>query len=200
MLAKQIALKQPAAAHAVSLALSQIGLRKLITDESFELIRQLEAESDASTRWHAIYSLVRGGDSAMLFRHFDVIKDYLTDLGSPECRMFAASALGNIHNNDAATMLLTAARGETEWRVRVNLFNALARQPYYMSGVLDLAKKAILESRFRNAARVVRIVQPGAHQLRRQAAARSNHCNGHRCTIRYSLYPVARSHGHVCAA
>lgn len=133
-------------ARSVSLGLSQLGLRKLMTDEAIGLLHILDGEADPATRWHAIYSLVRGGDSAMLARHLDVIKEYLSDVGSPECRMFAATALGNIHNTEVAQVLLAAARGETEWRVQVNLLNAIARLPFYPSGLLDLAKKAVAES------------------------------------------------------
>lgn len=136
----------PALARRSSLALLELGLRKLLNDDAVELIKALENDADPATRWQAIYSLVRGSDSGLVARHLDVIKVFLSEVGSPESRMFAAAALGNAHNSEALGMLVSAARSETEWRVRVNIFNALSRGKYFSSGMYDVIKKAVLES------------------------------------------------------
>jgi cyclophilin family peptidyl-prolyl cis-trans isomerase/HEAT repeat protein len=136
----------PALERRISFALIELGMRKLLNEDAVGLVKTLENSSDATTRWQAIYSFVRTGDSALAASHLDIIKTYLNDLGSPECRMFAAAALGAIHNAESASILVNTARSETEWRVRVNIFNALAREKYFSSGMFDVIKKAVLES------------------------------------------------------
>ncbi|HYM20831.1 MAG TPA: peptidylprolyl isomerase [Candidatus Kapabacteria bacterium] len=141
-------LARVATAHpsAAGLIIMELGLRKLVTDDECRIIKSLENDSDPNTRWHAIYGLARVTDTAFIAKNTDIIKDYLGDLGSPECRMFAATALGNLHTNESSQILLSASRSETEWRVRVNLFNGLAKQQYFSSGILDVVRKAVLES------------------------------------------------------
>jgi len=60
--------------------------------------------------------------------------------------MFAATALGKIHNEEAGKILIDAARSETEWRVQVNIFNAIGKLPRYSSAIHAVLKKAVSES------------------------------------------------------
>jgi cyclophilin family peptidyl-prolyl cis-trans isomerase len=131
---------------AVSSALMQMGLRKMINSGGIEMCKELESDNDRVVRWHCAYALARTEDSALLAKHLDIIKLYLGDLGSTESRMFAATALGRIHNEEGGKMLIDAARSETEWRVRVNIYNAIAKLPHFTSAIHEILKKAVLES------------------------------------------------------
>lgn len=132
--------------HSISYALTELGVRKIVTEDEFELINTLESSAYPETRWQAIYGLTRTEDSAMLSNHLDVIKLFLTDAGSQESRMFAATALGRVHNNEAGKILIEAARSETQWRVRVNIINAIGKLYRYSSAIHDVLKKAVTET------------------------------------------------------
>lgn len=142
--------KKPAPPHseilAISSALMQMGLRKFIDDDNIEMCRILESDNDPIVRWHCAYALSRTEDSVLLSKHLDIIKLYLKDVGSPESRMFAATALGRVHNEEAGKILIEAGRSETEWRVRVNIFNAIGKLPRFSSAIDDVLKKAVMES------------------------------------------------------
>ncbi len=142
--------KKPAPPHteilAISSTLMQLGLRKLIDDDNIEMCRILESDSDPVVRWHCAYALSRTEDSTLLAKHLDIVKLYLKDVGSAESRMFAATALGRVHNEEAGRILIEAARSETEWRVRVNIFNAIGKLPRFSSAIDDVLKKAVTES------------------------------------------------------
>ncbi len=145
----------------VAYALTELGLRKLLNDDLIALVKQLDAHPDASVRWHAIYGLSRTTDSALLSRHLDVLKEFLSDQGSAESRMFAATALGQIHNLEAGRMLIAAIKSELEWRVRVNIFNAITKLPYFSSTIFESVKKAVLESTIED----VRTIHPALAAL-----------------------------------
>ncbi len=130
----------------VSSALMEIGLRKLINEDCIGFLEALESDDDPVVRWHCAYALSRTEDSVLLSKHLDLIKLFLKDIGSPESRMFAATALGRVHNDEAGKILIEAARSETEWRVRVNIFNAIAKLPRFSSAIHEVLKKAVTES------------------------------------------------------
>ncbi|MDP4230890.1 MAG: peptidylprolyl isomerase, partial [Bacteroidota bacterium] len=130
----------------VSNALLELGLRKLLNDQLVSYCGALGSDDDPIVRWHCAYALARTEDSSLLSKNLDIIRGFLNDVGSPEARMFAATALGRIHNDEAGKMLITAARSETEWRVRVNIFNAIAKLPRFSSAIHEVLKKAVLES------------------------------------------------------
>jgi cyclophilin family peptidyl-prolyl cis-trans isomerase/HEAT repeat protein len=142
--------KKPSPPHsatvAISSALLQMGLRKLIDEDDIGMCGILESDNDPIVRWHCAYALSRTEDSALLSRHIDLLKLFLSDIGSPESRMFAATALGRIHNEEVAKILIDAARSETEWRVRVNIINAIGKLSRYSSAIGDVLKKAVMES------------------------------------------------------
>ncbi len=145
----------------VAFALTELGLRKLLNDDLINIAKQLDANPDPVVRWHAVYGLSRNGDSALLSRHLDVIKEFLNDQGSAESRMFAATALGQIHDFEAGRLLIAAIKSELEWRVRVNLFNAITKLPYFSSTIFESVKKAVLESTIED----VRTVHPALAAL-----------------------------------
>ena len=127
----------------VSILLIELSLRKLMTDDLCKLATQLASSNDPRTRWQSIYSFSRIDDSALLYKHIPAITDALSDIGSPEVRMFAALALGRIHNDSAGKLLVRAARSEQEWRVKVSILNAFSRLPRLNTNVLEIIRKTV---------------------------------------------------------
>ena len=142
----QILEKSTAPPLAASSALIEISIRKLMNDEFARKVDELEKNSDPEVRWRAIYAYGRTDDSSLLAQHFSSIKDYLGDIGSAEARMFAATALGRIHNDEAGKILVAAAKSEQEWRVRVNILNSIGKLPRFSSAIHDILRKGVMES------------------------------------------------------
>jgi cyclophilin family peptidyl-prolyl cis-trans isomerase/HEAT repeat protein len=107
----------------------RLAIRKLWTDESLVAVDQLLLDDDAEVRWRAAYAFSRVDDSLKLSVRLDALSKLLDDLGKPEIRMFTATAIGHIHNPESESVLIHALRGETDWRVRVNIVNALSSEP-----------------------------------------------------------------------
>lgn len=137
-------------ALAVSEGLLELGLRKISIDDQIKLADKFEKNSDPNVRWKAIYAITRAQDSGAIARNLDVIKMYLHDQGSPECRMFAANAIGTLHNVIATNNLILAAKSETNWRVRVNILNAIGKSPFFSSAIHEVLKKEVMESSTEN--------------------------------------------------
>ena len=127
-------------------ALIEVSLRKLIDENFAKQINLLAKNQDPEVLWRSVYAYSRTEDSSLLYRHIASIKEYLGDIGSPESRMFAATALGRIHNEEAGKILIEAARSEVEWRVRVNILLAIAKLPRFSSAIYEVLKKAVAES------------------------------------------------------
>ncbi len=124
----------------------EIALRKMMTSECAEFANTLMQVNDPVTNWRATYSFARTEDSSIVNAHIGSLKSMLSDLGSAEVRMFAATALGRIHNDSSIRILLNAARSEQEWRVRVNILNALGKSPRMTSNIFDVIKRTVNES------------------------------------------------------
>jgi peptidylprolyl isomerase len=135
-----------APAFGISLALIDVSLRKLMDAELVEIALTHTKSPDPEVVWRATYSLSRTEDSAALASHIGEVRELLNDLGSPEIRMFAALAVGRIHNDSAVKLLTNAARSEKDWRVRVNIFNALGRSLRMTSAISDVIRLAATEA------------------------------------------------------
>jgi len=120
----------------------QVVLRKIYKADLLEVAKTLANSNNPVVRWKAAYVYGRTDDSALLVNQVEPIKDLLLDLGSPEARMFAALALGKIHNQEAEKMTLRALRSEKEWRVQVNLLQALSRMPKIDSEIILALRNA----------------------------------------------------------
>jgi|GEM_PF-2209578 len=108
----------------------------------------LANNNNSEVRWRAAYAFARADDSLDLMTRLPRLKDLLVDQGSPDVRMFAASALGKLHNDPAEAALVSAYRGEEEWRVRVNILRAFSQFP-----AMDLRMLEILQLAVSNALR-----------------------------------------------
>lgn len=133
-------------ALAISEGLIELGIRKIAVDNHITLAQKFEQNSNPNIRWKTIYGLARLQDSGVVARGIDILKTYLHDQGSPECRMFAATAIGSLKNIQGGNILIEAARSEVNWRVRVNIFNAIAKLPRFSSAIHEVLKKAVLKS------------------------------------------------------
>jgi peptidylprolyl isomerase len=133
-------------AKGVAIAIIEVSLRKMLTADLADLAAKLAVSSDPPANWHAIYVFARSEDSALVAAHIDAFSEGLSDVGSPEMRMFSALALGRAHNDVSLKTLIKAARSETEWRVRVNIFNALSKMPRVNSSIIDVIRKATEEA------------------------------------------------------
>lgn len=126
--------------------LMRLALRKLSTPKMFAAAEGLTASPDAEARWRAAYVFARVGDSADLSHRTARLKELTTDLGSASVRMFAASALGRLHDAEAESLLVRAFRGEQDWRVRINILNALAKRPTIDSDLFAVIRTATSEA------------------------------------------------------
>ncbi|HET6402792.1 MAG TPA: peptidylprolyl isomerase [Candidatus Kapabacteria bacterium] len=103
----------------------------------------LADDNNPEVRWRAVYAFARADDSLDLASRFAKLKILIVDQGSPNVRMFAASALGKLHNAEADTALAEAYRGEEDWRVRVNILRAFSQFPSLDSMMLETLQLAV---------------------------------------------------------
>src|SRR5579883_94196 len=120
----------------------ELALHKQTTAKMWDDLENLANDPDANVRWRAAYAFARGDDSSDLAGRFPKLKDLLLDQGSAYVRMFGASALGKLHNSDAEAALNRAYRGEEEWRVRINILNALSHSTKLDSATLETLELA----------------------------------------------------------
>ncbi|HET6512469.1 MAG TPA: peptidylprolyl isomerase, partial [Candidatus Kapabacteria bacterium] len=135
----------------VQIALRNFPINKSLQASALEskfesLMQRLSESSSEETRWKTAYFYGRLNDSALNLEHLDIIQSLLNDQGEPLARMFAASALSRIHNLQAQNILTRAFRSEREWRVRVNILNALMRAVEVDSTLLGTLKGAIVSA------------------------------------------------------
>lgn len=135
----------------MQIALRNLPILKALQEEALEskfeeLMTKLAESSHEETRWKTAYFYGRLNDSALNLAHLDIIQTLLNDQGEPLARMFAASALARIHNLQAQNILVRALRSEREWRVQVNILNALNRAVEIDSTLLTAIKTNILSA------------------------------------------------------
>ncbi|MDP4289325.1 MAG: hypothetical protein Q8922_15530, partial [Bacteroidota bacterium] len=123
-------------------ALLRLALRKITSQRMMDDAELLSSAADPEARWRAACIFARVGDSLNISHRLDILKDLLIDQGTPYARMFAATALGRAHNPSTDTLLTRAYRGEEDWRVRINILNALAKSPTLDSSIFDILQTA----------------------------------------------------------
>lgn len=123
-------------------ALKEGALESKFEDMMFRLADHDQTE----TRWKTAYFFSRLNDSTFNLYNIEPIHILLNDQGEPLSRMFAATALARIHNLQTQNMLTRAFRSEREWRVRVNILNALQRAVSVDSTLLAIVRGAILSA------------------------------------------------------
>jgi cyclophilin family peptidyl-prolyl cis-trans isomerase/HEAT repeat protein len=122
-------------------------LKEATLESKFEdLMARLADHSSEETRWRTAYFYGRLNDSTFNLEHLETIQTLLNDQGEPLSRMFAANALARIHSLQTQNILTRAFRSEREWRVRVNILNALQRAVKIDSTLLAITKSSILSA------------------------------------------------------
>lgn len=132
--------KLPERDHAAALVC--LANRKLSHPRMMDDLELLAANDDPEVRWQTAFVFARVADSLNISHRFDILKELLHDQGTPYARMFAATAIGRAHNLAGDTLLTRAYRGETDWRVRVNILNALAKAPEFDSAIFAVIRSA----------------------------------------------------------
>src|SRR5439155_790339 len=132
----------------------EFALHKETSPTMMDELEILASDDNPEVRWRAAYAFVRGDDSLDLASRLPKLKELLTDLGSPYVRMFAASALGKVHNPAAEAALYRAFKGEQDWRVQVNILNAFTRWPKFDSLIFECIARATLSATSENPASI----------------------------------------------
>jgi cyclophilin family peptidyl-prolyl cis-trans isomerase/HEAT repeat protein len=125
-------------------AYAEVSLHKPSVPKMMDDVESLAADNDPEIRWRAAYVFARAGDSAGLGARLPRIKDLLIDQGTAYARMFAATALGRMHDASAEATLYRAYKGEEDWRVRVNILNAFQKFPMLDSEIYEILQRATL--------------------------------------------------------
>ena len=121
----------------------EFALHHYVSSRMMSDLDVLANDNRTDVRWRAAYAFTRAGDSADLTPHLAILKTLLLDQGSPNVRMFAASALGKLHSAEADTALAEAYRGEEDWRVRVNIIRAFSQFPAMDSMIFSTLQLAV---------------------------------------------------------
>lgn len=134
-------------AKPIAAMLVELGLRQISSPSIGKLVEALAESDDADVRWRAAYVFSRSKDSTEVMAHLPALRTLLGDQGSEYARMFAASSIGRIANPESIRVLESSLRSEPAWRVRVNLFNALARSPRLDSTFVVAVQRAVDDAR-----------------------------------------------------
>ncbi len=134
----------------------EFALHHEISSRMMADLNMLANSNDADVRWRAAYAFARADDSLDLASRLPMLSALLNDLGSPDIRMFAATAFGKLHNSAADTILARAYRGEEEWRVRVNILRAFSQFPRMDSLMFSTLRLAVSNA-FRDSAIAIQL-------------------------------------------
>ncbi len=121
------------------ISLFHFASRKITSDKVYDYIKKINLYSlRAEIDYEISYIFYRTGnkESLALYKN-DIV--FLTSSGSPFARMWAFSALGKLQDISVIESMLTALEKEKDWRVRVNICNAIVSQQIDLNS--DLADK-----------------------------------------------------------
>lgn len=155
---KMIATKSPFVLDGlIQLALRKQPIAKALPERGLgpdldKLLTAFANHDDPTVRWKTAYYFSRLEDSAYVYAHLPLIRTLVSDLGEPATRMFAATALGRVHNAETDALLTKQFRSETDWRVRTNVVLALGRTLSVDSTILSVLRSAVLGASYSNSA------------------------------------------------
>ncbi len=109
----------------IALAIARFGMRKIKNDKSFlKLAEFMEQSADSTVRKHVAFAFNRIGDKpALLAYNTELVT--LSTSPEPYSRMWGFSAIGKQLDTASIPYLLESLNKEYDWRVRVNIVNAL---------------------------------------------------------------------------
>lgn len=130
----------------IAMAIARFGMRKIKSDAGFRKLAELfEQTADSTVRKNVIFAFNRINDK-------DALVAYNTELVTsaispdPITRMWAVSAIGKQQDTTSIEFLLDALSKEIDWRVRVNIVNALGNYKIDLnSPLLEKTVNALIE-------------------------------------------------------
>lgn len=131
----------------IAAMLVEFGLRQHYSEAMGKIVDLLAESNSPDARWRAAYTFSRLKDSAGVANHLPALRELLNDQGSEYARMFAANSIARINSPESIRILEVALKSEPAWRVRVNLFNALARAPHFDSTMFSELRRTVDVSR-----------------------------------------------------
>ncbi|HMQ80072.1 MAG TPA: peptidylprolyl isomerase [Ignavibacteria bacterium] len=131
---------------AIAMAIARFGMRKIKSDAGFRKLAELfEQTADSTVRRNVTYAFNRINDK-------DALIAYNTELiisatsPDPLARMWAVSAIGKQQDTASIEFLLDVLSKEIDWRVRVNIVNALGNYKIDLnSPLLEKTVNALIE-------------------------------------------------------
>jgi cyclophilin family peptidyl-prolyl cis-trans isomerase/HEAT repeat protein len=113
----------------IALAIARLGIRKIKDNSSFDklfgfFMPHATEGKNVIVFKNIVYALNRIGDPATLDRFKPILME-LRSSADPEMRMWVYSALGKTKDSTLSSQLINDAMIETDWRVKVNIINAL---------------------------------------------------------------------------
>jgi len=126
-------------------ALFQFAARRITNDKVYEYIKKVNLYSlEAGVDYEISYIFNRTGNKDNLSPYKQEIM-FLTNSSKPVVRMWAYSALGKLQDTETIDFMLGALEKESDWRLRVNLCNALGNQlPDLNSPLVDKITSSLL--------------------------------------------------------
>lgn len=131
---------------AIALAIARFGMRKIKSDAGFRKLAELfEQTADSTVRRNVTFAFNRINDK-------DALIAYNTELiisatsPDPLARMWALSAIGKQQDTSSIEFMLDVLSKEIDWRVRVNIVNALGNYKIDLnSPLLEKTVNALIE-------------------------------------------------------
>jgi cyclophilin family peptidyl-prolyl cis-trans isomerase/HEAT repeat protein len=121
---------------AIAMAIARFGMRKIKNDAGFRKLAELfEQSADSTVRRNVAFAFNRIGDKDALLAYNT---ELVTSATSPDpiVRMWSLSAIGKQQDTSSIEFLLDALAKESDWRVKVNIINALGNYKIDMNSPL----------------------------------------------------------------
>lgn len=136
----------------IALAIARFGMRKYKDENSFQFIINLMKQDDnEELNKMAAFCFNRAGDKQTLTPYKEILMK-LSESFNPSTRMWSFSALGKLQDTSIAEKLLYELDIEADWRVRVNICNALGNLNLTVdSPLLEKVTTSLLQHGFEDA-------------------------------------------------
>jgi cyclophilin family peptidyl-prolyl cis-trans isomerase/HEAT repeat protein len=141
-----------------ALAIARYGMRKIKNERSFLKLAEIYSKSTSfNPKEKVAYAFNRIGDKTSLFPYKDILRE-LSVSTSPNTRMWSFSALGKLQDTSIIEHLISSLEKDDDWRVRVNICNAVGNYKIDLnSPLLEKVTSALLEAALRDASTHVSI-------------------------------------------
>lgn len=136
----------------IALAIARFGMRKYKAENSFQYLTDLmQQDNNEELDKFTAFCFNRAGDKQSLVPFKEILLK-LVESTNPSTRMWSYSALGKLQDTSIAEKLLYELDIEADWRVRVNICNALGNLPLPVdSPLLGKVTTSLLQHGFEDA-------------------------------------------------